>query len=403
LKKAVGYISTYKSDKIDRTIDLKNQTEKIEKFCQENGFKLIKIYEEKNINSDCRPALMKLINDAAGKNFEKVVIQKSSRIAQDNIAKTWITYELKKYKIDIVSISEPNLNIEIRKIQGIDENKAKSITRSIRNIPSLPEIVTKIMELVQNPNSSASQLSKVISHDTGLTSRVLRLVNSAYYGFPGKISSIQHAVMVLGFTTMRGLVLSSSIFKVFSNNENNPIHLDYKKLWKHSLICAVAAKKINENFHFKQDDDIFSAAILHDIGKIILDQYDHENYVRVMKDKNSPVYQKSYELEQKYCEMTHQEIGYLVAQEWNLPESLVKVIHYHHNPIESVDYAILTGIVYLADNIAHILIDFEDFQPELFDPKVLESMGINEDDLREICTEVVIEMENIGDLESFLR
>ncbi len=91
--------------------------------------------------------------------------------------------------------------------------KAERIRLKVRDIPSLPEIVTKVMQLVQDPMSSAFQLGRVISHDPGLTSRVLRLVNSAYYGFPKQISSIQHAITILGFTTMRGLVLSSSIFK----------------------------------------------------------------------------------------------------------------------------------------------------------------------------------------------
>ena len=196
-----------------------------------------------------------------------------------------IKSELKKYDVEVYFIEEESLTAGTPEAQS----KINRIKKKVQDIPSLPEIVTKVMELVQDPKSSASQLSKVISHDPGLTSRVLKLVNSAYYGFPKQISSIQHGIMILGFTTMRGLVLSSSIFKIFAPKSDKEMSLDYKKFWKHSLLTAICSRIINTHLRIQEEEDIFSAGILHDIGKVILDQYDHENYIKALREIESPL------------------------------------------------------------------------------------------------------------------
>lgn len=401
--KAAGYISSYKNHKDDRFIEMNEQREKIENFCQENRHELIRIYEEyPTASPDYKPALMKLISDAAGKNFDKIIVLKFDRFGQDNLTRTWVISELKKYKLEIYSLNESKtLNNNYSNSEIV--NKVKQIHYKVRDIPSLPEIVNKVMELVQDPNSSAAQLSKVISHDTGLTSRVLRLVNSAYYGFPKQISSIQHAIMILGFTTIRGLVLSSSIFKIFAQKNEIIKVLDYKKLWKHSLITAISSKKINKLLYSKEEDDIFSAAILHDIGKIILDQYDHDNYVKVLQEVSSSVDYKIFEAERKFCGITHQDIGYMVAEEWNLPENLTDIMRYHHNPLESANFTKLSGIIYLGNLISNLILDFGDIDISLFDEKVLEYLGLNIDDIFKIYAEMLVETENISDLESFFR
>lgn len=402
--KVVGYISSYRIQEIDRSLEVKIQKEKIEDFCRKHAFELVKIYEEPlESRADYKPELVKLINEASKNNFEKVVVLKLDRFGQDSSVKTWVTGELKKHNIEIYSLIESKM-VKARLPEPKIQSKAEVILNKVRDIPSLPEIVIKVMELVQDPKSSAAQLGKVISHDPGLTSRVLRLVNSAYYGFPKQISSIQHAIMILGFTTMRGLILSSSIFKIFTPKSGSVINLDYKRFWKHSLITAIASKNINQFLQFQEDDDLFSAAILHDIGKIILDQYDHESYSKVLMEAPNPVYTpKVLEAEEKYCEIVHPEIGFEVAEGWNLPDSLADVIRYHHNPLESVENIRLTSVVYLGNIFSHIMLNVEKFDIALFDEKILDYLGLNEDDLFEINTNVIEAVENIGDLESFFR
>ena len=154
---------------------------------------------------------------------------------------------LSRHSIELYSITE-NEYLSDPYQEDVQE-KINMVLRRVKDIPSLPEVVTKIMELVSNPTSSAAELSKVIAHDPGLTTRVLRLVNSAYYGFPKQISSVQQAIMILGFTTMRGLVLSTSIFKIFTPKDSKTGKtIDYKQFWKHSISVALCARVYSRKY-----------------------------------------------------------------------------------------------------------------------------------------------------------
>jgi len=169
------------------------------------------------------------------------------------------------------------------------------------------------------------------------------------------------------------------------------------------LVAAIASKKIKEFLYMQDEDDIFSAAILHDIGKIILDQYDHENYLCVLQEAPYPMDNRIMQAEKKYCGTNHQDLGYMVAEEWNLPAILSNVIHYHHYPLESPESPQLASVVYVGNIISHILLDFDNFDIGLFDERILDYLGLNEEDLQQINSEVEKEIENIEDLESFLR
>lgn len=402
--KAVGYVCSYKTDNNEKLEEINYQRIKIHEFCCTFGIELTKIYEEPlESRADYKPSLAKLIYDSAKNDFNKVIIFKTEYLGTEETFVNWVKQQLIKNKVSITLINKTAEKVQSQKI--IDPiQKVNKIKSKLKDIPSLPEVVTRVMQLVQDPKSSAAQLSKVISHDPGLTSRVLRLVNSAYYGFPKQISSIQHAIMILGFTTMRGLVLSSSIFKIFAPKADGIILLDYKKFWKHSLITAVASKEISKYLYFQQDDDIFSAAILHDIGKIILDQYDHENYVNVLKvPENERFLENVLTIEEKFCEINHCEIGKIVAESWNLPESLACVIKYHHSPLDAGKHVFLTAIVYLSNIISTIILEDLSLDEKYFNKEVLDYLRIGKDELAEILQKVIQETSSIDDLESFFK
>ena len=410
--KAVGYINSYKTNKLEREIEIKIQREKIYDYCTKNSIKLINLYEEpSNSREDYKPSLMKMLKEASNGSFNKVIVIKIDNFSRDNSVKTWIADELKKFAVVIHSTNEKLVSKPVLNDDSVLK-KTNDIKQKVKNIPSLPEVVTKVAELVQNPNSSASQLGKVISHDPGLTGRVLRLVNSAYYGFPKQISSIQHAITILGFTTIRGLVLTSSIFKMFSPVSSVSL-FDYKKFWKHSLISAIAAKQVKTYLTVseKGEEDIFSAAILHDIGKIILDQYDHENYAKTFTTKiftkiSDPfIFNKVLNAEEEFCGVNHADIGHAVAEGWNLPDSLTDVIKYHHNPLGSKNNVLLTSMVCIGNIFAHIILENVEggVNIKLFDPEILSYLGLNEDDLDKLNMLIVEEVQNMGNLESFFK
>ena len=366
MKKAVGYISSPKKNETEREVELKVQTERIKEFCVQNTLEFVEIYEEpKESTEDYKSELFRLLDDAGKNKFECVIVLSLDRIAFDNVAKVWVANELKKNGIKLLSLTE-NMALSPDADDKIIE-KAEKIKEKVKDIPSLPEIVNKVIELVQNPNSSASQLAKLIANDAGLTARVLRLVNSAYYGFPRQISSIQHSIAILGFTTIRGLVLSSSIFKVFAPKDNQAKMLDYKKLWKHSLLCAIISKHINRILKIQDNENLFSSSILHDMGKIILDQYDHGNYIMALTDCSDSDLVGNLAHEKRYCGLNHCEVGHLIAEHWNLPEAIGETIRYHHAPQEaSLEYQKMIAIVGLANIFAHITEKQIPLEPDYF-------------------------------------
>jgi len=398
----IGYVISYESDPEKISVQNEIQRKKIEAFCKIKGLTLLKILiEPDESRSDFRPELVKLLNDAPKKKFSGVVVHSFERLAQEEDIRDWILSELKKYDIAAYSTLETSASSAG---QVEDSAKSRSIRQKVRDLPSLPEVVTKITELVQNPKSNAAEIGKVISQDSGLTSRVLRLVNSAYYGFPKQISSIQHAVMILGFTTIKGLVLSSSIFRIFTPKDPLAVGLDYKKFWKHSLLTAIASKKIYRELFFEDDENIFSAAILHDIGKLILDQYDHSNYANVLREVKEQIYANQVlAAEQKYCELTHPDIGSLVAEGWNLPEVLTDVIRYHHKPLESENNQKITTVVYIGNIISQLVLELGIFTSSAFDEEVLSHIGLNEGDLAVMFDAIKEEAGQLDDLESFFK
>lgn len=398
---AVGYISSFKKNDVERSVELKVQADRIKAFCIENHLVFHKIYEEpKESSEDDKTELFKLLDDAVQGKFQYVIVLSLDRVSYDVVGKVWVTDELKKNGIKLHSLTEslilsPDTDEEIL-------NKAEEIKNKVRDIPSLPEIVSKVIALIQNPNSSALQLSKIISNDAGLTARVLRLVNSAYYGFPRQISSIQHAIAMLGFSAIKGLVVSSSIFKVFAPTDNKVKMLDYKKLWKHSLITAIIAKNINKFLKLEDDENLFSASILHDMGKIILDQYDHANYILALTESSDFDLLQNLEAEKKYCGLNHCETGHLIADHWNLPEIISETIRYHHNPQDVAEqYRNIVAVI----NLANILAIFYEKEIELTSDLLtiidMETLNLDEEIILNMYSEIVEELEKEDNLDNY--
>lgn len=401
--KVVGYLCSSIAGKTDKSLELKIQREQIEKYCREHDFQIVRYYTDQPDTSDNkRSALEEIVKDAVNNEFDRVVLLKFDRLGYDKNVRLWLFKELEKNRVDVFSLTEQSVLRDPAK----EDNQAKInlVLRRVRDIPSLPEVVTKVMELVSNPTSSASELSKVIAHDPGLTTRVLRLVNSAYYGFPKQISSVQQAIMILGFTTMRGLVLSTSIFKIFTPKESKlGKTIDYKRFWKHSISTALASKLVAVNAGLSEGGDAFSCGILHDIGKVVFDQYDHSSYVEVFKSLK-PYYTAAefLDAEDKIIGITHSEIGYRVADKWNLPVNLSESIRCHHNPMESVSHTRLVCVVYLANNIVNIIESpYPVVSMDKFIPDVLQYLNIDEDKLYYLYNLCKDEIEKGGELESF--
>jgi len=225
----------------------------------------------------------------------------------------------------------------------------ESIVEAVNDLPALPDVVVEIMELTENPDSTAQDINNVLNRDQSLTAKVLKLANSAFYGFPRRISTVTDATVLLGFKTIRGIIMAAAV-SGFLNQEVEGYALGYGELWRHSQCAAMTARLIAKKAKVGAPDLAYTAALLHDIGKVILNEYMKEAYHEVVEevDKNNVSF---LEAEDKILGFNHTVVGAKVAEKWNLPAELVEAIALHHNPEKAQVNKKLTSIVHLADAI----------------------------------------------------
>jgi len=226
------------------------------------------------------------------------------------------------------------------------------IRDSIQVLPILPAVVMKVIDLVDQDEVSAEQLQRTISMEPALSSKVLQLANSAYYGLSRQVSTIQQAVIVLGFQSIKNLVLGISAFQVLRSTK--PVTPADLALWEHSFACAGVASEIAKwkRMSLSQVETIFMGGLLHDIGLLYLRQHANSDLQRLERTANDGI--TRHEAEQKALGIDHAEIGGLIADHWQLPVSLVRMISEHHASfLQNDEYHDMIACVELADAWIH--------------------------------------------------
>ncbi len=223
-----------------------------------------------------------------------------------------------------------------------DRMTAKREVKRIKNLPTVPGIVAKISRMVENPETSAAEVGRLITQDQVLSAKVLRMANSAFFGMSRKISSIAQALMILGFDVVKGLVLTSSVFDM--------IQKSMAGLWEHSIGCAAASGAVATVLGRDDAEEILVAGLLHDLGKVVL-ALNMSEEMAMIRDKVEKENILFYEAELEIMDFHHGEIGQWLAEHWNLPESLAEPMRLHHNPERAVVYPESTAIVHIADII----------------------------------------------------
>ncbi|MHC4507121.1 MAG: HDOD domain-containing protein [Planctomycetota bacterium] len=234
----------------------------------------------------------------------------------------------------------------------LSDGDIKRFISSIDNLPTLPVVVAHVNELVENPSASATDINNAIRQDVALSARILKLVNSSFYGFPRKISSITHAVVILGFNTVRNVVLSAFVLDAFTGKG---LPFGHRQFWIHSLGAGVAAQTLAEGNDLAEAEDAFIAGLLHDVGKIVMHQYARRPFaevLRIVKERDCLIY----DAEREVLGTTHAEVGGALLEAWHLPTHLVEAVRVHHAPEQSTQSAGLAAVVHIADILTRALL-----------------------------------------------
>ena len=233
---------------------------------------------------------------------------------------------------------------------SLDSSKLRTAIESITDLPTLPTVVATISTKVANPMTNAADVGRLIEQDPALTSKVLRLVNSAYYGFPKQIKSIQHAVVILGFNKVKAIIITATVFDIIEQKDGRQLNL--RRFWQHSLGVAIASKAVAETIGASHSgEDAFIGGLLHDIGKVILDQFQHDLYGPVLQyagDKDMLLL----DAEKELMGVTHSQVGGWIIDKWRLPSSILQMVKYHHTPSQASERRELVNSVHLGDFIA---------------------------------------------------
>ena len=235
-----------------------------------------------------------------------------------------------------------------------DKANLKKIVDQISGLPTLPAVISKVTQLMQNPKVSANEVGQAIASDQALASKILKVVNSSFYGFPSRITTITHAIVILGFNAVRATALSASVFSTFGKSDQET-SFDRQGYWKHSVGVGSASKIIAKKLQMKEVEEAFLAGLMHDIGKVILDQFLHESFEKVLgvvRTKNCLIIDAEKEI---LGGISHCDIGGWLGKKWNLNEEFIHIIESHHTPSSASNYFKMCSIVHVANAISRIM------------------------------------------------
>lgn len=227
----------------------------------------------------------------------------------------------------------------------------EQIIMAAGDLPTIPVVATKVMQLMEDETATADDLARVVASDPAVAARVLKISNSSFYGCQRQIQTLPHAIMMLGFVTLKSVVVAASVKQVY-----HPFGLTEKLLWEHSFGAGLAARIIAADTRQVNAEEAFLGGLFHDLGKIIMNFLDKEKFQEVMQR----CYNDGIDFEQAERTLfpyTHEEVGALVIKKWNFPDHLMKAVMTHHSLALAEDedpYLVrLACVVSLANQFCH--------------------------------------------------
>ncbi len=263
------------------------------------------------------------------------------------------------------------------------EDKLNALVRQVRDLPALPETVLQVMEITEDPKASLADVAKVLVSDQALAARVLKLANSAFYGASRRIGTVSDAVVILGMRTTRNLVMAASC-EALLEGEVAGYGLPRGALLRHSLACASAAQALAKRAKFRGMEEAFVAGLLHDIGKVVMNAYQQDQFGEVLAKVTSGAAYS--EAEYAVFGFDHAEAGGCLLERWNLPPALVSAVRHHHSPQDAPGTSPLPCLVHTADAICHALgIGLSlSSQTDTLQPEALPMLGLTLEDFEAV-------------------
>lgn len=257
---------------------------------------------------------------------------------------------------------------------------ASDLVKDIEGLVTLPDVFLRINHLIDDPDSSASDIAKAVSRDPAFTLRLLRVANSSLYSFSAPVTTVAKAVSIIGTSQIRSLALSMSVAKTFAGLPNELVSME--NFWRHSLYCALTARSLAKMCRGGDPDTLFTAGLLHDIGELVifnrLPKLAEEALLAVLDSQDQ---MQVHEAEQRVMGVDHAAVGGAMARLWHIHPQLEECIAHHHDIAGAKLYPRETALIHLANVLALMAevdtLDTADVSP--IDPAAWALVGLGED------------------------
>ena len=226
---------------------------------------------------------------------------------------------------------------------------AQELVTGSLELASLPEVVMRTIDLINDPNTSAAAIGQVLGEDPGLTARLLRIVNSPFYGFPSRIDTVSRAITVIGTLELLDLILATSVVKAFRGIPTDLVDMD--GFWEHSLYTGLVARVLAGRMRAPNTERYFIAGLLHDIGSLAMYRQIPDSAAAILRRARNEL-APLHSIEQETLGFDHGEVGAELMRAWHLPASLVESIRFHHMPQLAEQFRLETALIHLADVIS---------------------------------------------------
>lgn len=270
------------------------------------------------------------------------------------------------------------------------------IAAQLKSFPSMPGAAVKLLILMDDPDVSVAQIEAILGQDPGLMANILRLANSAYFGMPSKIGSIKQAVLLLGLKRLVQIVIASCVSAIMDKPVTG-YDLPPGEFWLHSVGVTVAAEGLMKELNIKTSEEIFTAALLHDVGKLVVGEYLDNNISQIEDSTSQGIsFEKA---ENLVLGTNHADIGAQILKQWSLPPVIVNAVRWHHSPESAESADKMLDIIHVA-NVLCLMIgigvgrDGLQYRPS---EEVVERLGLEPTHLEKVASQVLQWVDEVSD------